>query len=478
MMQQEKGKPLPGPRGLPLLGNILDLGEAPHVDLAQLAQKYGNVYQIRIGSRPIVVLNGVDTIRQALVRQSIDFAGRPDFTSFETMKEILGGSMTFSNYSTGWKLHRKLAESTMRHFASGRQSSAIETKVSQEVQYLVDHWSNNNEGENVLDPTTTLRLSVSNIMCSFILGTRHELDDPKLLGFLEMSDDFNTAAGAGNPVDFMPWLRYLPSRTMQNLRRVLTNFKDWFGSSIEEHNQHYEDGSEKDMLDFIISASKRRDPEELERLNLTREILQCTVYDLFGAGFDTVSSTLHWMLLYLILHQDIQKQIQDEIDEIVGRERVPNLSDRGHLPFTEAFILEVLRHSSVLPFTIPHSTTRDTNLCDFFIPKDTVVFVNLYSANYDSTKWDKPEDFNPDRFLIADGSRIDPSKTESFLPFSAGRRRCLGSEIARMELFIYMTTLLHQCNFKAADGELPSTKAVHGLTTHPNAFTMKVIRRM
>ena len=477
MMQQERGRPLPGPRGLPILGNILDLGEAPHINLAQLAQKYGDVYQIRIGSRPIVVLNGTDTIRQALVRQSIDFAGRPDFASFETLKEIMGGSMTFSNYSSGWKLHRKLAENTMRNFASGKQSTSVEMKVCEEVKYLIDYWSNNNEGENIVDPTNTLKLSVSNIMCSYILGKRHTLDDPKLLEFLEMSDDFSAAAGAGNPVDFMPWLRYLPNKTMQNFRRVLTNFKDWFGPSIEEHKEEYEDGSDNDMLNFLITSSNRRDPEELERLNITREILQSTVYDLFGAGFDTVSATLHWALLHIVLHQDIQKQIQDELDEVVGRDRFPNLRDRGNLPLTEAFILEVLRYSTVLPFTIPHSTTRDTTLCEFFIPKDSVVFVNLYSTNYDSRKWDKPDEFNPRRFLLADGSRIDPSKTESCLFFSAGRRRCLGSEIARTELFLYITYLLHQCNFKPEEGELPSTKAVYGLTTRPNAFNMKVARR-
>ena len=476
MEHQDKGKPLPGPRGLPFLGNILDLGEAPHVNLAQLAQKYGDVYQIRIGSRPIVVLNGVDIIRQALVRQSIDFAGRPDFASFELMKEVMGGSIAFSNYSSGWKLHRKLAESTLRHFAHGRQASTVESKVAEEVQYLIDHWTNNNDGETVVDPTNTLKLSVSNIMCSFILGQRHELNDQKLLDFLDMSDDFNSAAGS-TAVDFLPWLRYFPTKTMQNLRRVLTNFTEWFGASIDDHKEQYEEGSDKDIYDFLITASNRHDPDELERLKLTREILQSTVYDLFGAGFDTVSATLHWAMLRLITHPEIQRQIREELDDVVGRDRLPTLGDRGHLPFTEAFILEVLRHSSVLPFTIPHSTTRDTNLCDYFIPEQTVVFVNLYSANNDTRKWDKPEEFNPCRFLTADGSRIDPAKTESFLPFSAGRRRCLGSEIARMELFLYVTHLLHQCYFKPEDGEPIKVQCTFGLTTRPFPFNMKVARR-
>ncbi|XP_038069232.1 cytochrome P450 1A1-like [Patiria miniata] len=467
------GKTLPGPRGLPLLGNILDLGEASHVSLSQLAQKYGDVYQIRIGSRPVVVLNGMETIKQALVKQSVDFAGRPDFMSSQSMKEINGGSMTFSDYSPAWKVHRKIAETALRHFTSGQQSQSVQDKVLFEVQELINTWTNNNVGSTVVDPSIVLKLSVSNIMCSYIFSRRHKLDDPRLTEFSAMSDDFGAAASSGNTLDFMPWLKYLPTKTMQNFRRLLLNFKDWFGGYINQHNEAYQEDSEKDILDYLITVGNKMETEELKQLNLTREILQTTVYDLFGAGFDTVSAVLTWAVLLMILHPDIQRDIQEEIDEVIGTDRSPQLSDRGKLPLTEACLHEVLRYSSVVPFTIPHSTTRDTQLNGYQIPKDTVIFVNLHSINQDPKLWTEPQEFNPRRFLAADG-RLDPEKTASVLPFGAGRRRCLGSELGRIEMFLYFTSLLQKCTLEIPNGERPSTACVPGLAQRPLPFQMRI----
>ncbi|XP_033630841.1 cytochrome P450 1A1-like [Asterias rubens] len=471
----EKSKSLPGPRGLPLLGNILDLGgEALHVNLSQLAQKYGDVYQIRIGSRPVVVLNGMETIRQALVKQSTDFAGRPDFMSSQVMKEINGGSMTFSDYSPGWKLHRKIGETALRHFTSGQQSSSVQDKVLLEVQELIETWTNNNKGSTVVDPSLMLKLSVSNIMCSYIFSRRHKLDDARLRDFAAMSDDFGAAASSGNTMDFMPWLKYLPTKTMQNFRRLLQNFKDWFGGYMQQHLENYQENSEKDIMDYLITMGNKIDPVELEQLHLTREMLQTTVYDLFGAGFDTVSAVLTWALLLMILHPDIQRDIQEEIDAVIGVDRLPQLSDRGKLPLTEACLHEVLRYSSVVPFTIPHTTTRDTHLNGYPIPKDTVIFVNLYSINQDPTVWQNPEEFNPRRFLTADGGSVDPERTASVMPFGAGRRRCLGSELGRVEMFLYFTTLMQKCSLEISNGDRPSTKSSNGLTQRPLPYQMRI----
>ncbi|XP_022080259.1 cytochrome P450 1A1-like [Acanthaster planci] len=467
------GKTLPGPRGLPILGNILDLGETLHVSLYQLAQKYGDVYQIRIGSRPVVVLNGIETIKQALVKQSTDFAGRPDFISSQVMKEINGASMTFSDYSPAWKLHRKIAETALRHFTSGQQSKSVQDKVLFEVQELISTWTNNNSGSTVVDPSIVLKLSVSNIMCSYIFSRRHKLDDPRLTEFSAMSDDFGAAASSGNTMDFMPWLKYLPTKTMQNFRRLLLNFKDWFGGYINQHREAYQEDSEKDILDYLITVGNKIDEEELEQLNLTREMLQTTVYDLFGAGFDTVSAVLTWAILLVILHPEIQRDIQEEIDTVIGKDMLPQLTDRGKLPLTEACLYEVLRFSSVVPFTIPHSTTRETQLNGYLIPKGTVIFVNLYSINQDPKIWTGPQEFNPRRFLTGDG-RLDPEKTASILPFGAGRRRCLGSELGRIEMFLYFTTLMQKCRLEIPNGERPSTSCIPGLAQRPLPYQMRI----
>ncbi|XP_038069231.1 cytochrome P450 1A5-like [Patiria miniata] len=478
-------KVLPGPWGLPLLGNILQLGTAPHVTLKEMARKYGDVFQIRIGSRPVVVLNGYQAIRQALVKQSIDFAGRPDLSSTRSIQDIFGSTLAFSTHGEGWKLQRKITHSTLRHFTSGSQLSSVGARISREALDLIEAWTsqpekNNSVSEGVQSkrhPFNILKLSVSNVMYSYIFGRRHTLDDQKLLDFIDMSDAFSEAIGTGNPADFMPWLRHFSGRIHDRFVRMLREYKDWFGKDIADHIHKYEEDSEANILDYLITVCRRTDQEKMERLGLSEEIITSSVHDMFGAGFDTMSAALKWAVALMIIHPDVQRELQAEIDAVIGRDRYPATSDRGRLPLTESCLLEVFRYSSMIPMTIPHSTTKDTELNGYFIPKDTVVFVNLHSMHHDENRWEKPEEFNPRRFLTEDGSRLDPAKTVDVMPFGAGKRRCIGSELARLEFFLYFTTLMHQCNLAAADGVTPKMQHSPGLVQTPLPFSMTVRKR-
>ncbi|XP_042329938.1 cytochrome P450 1A5-like [Sceloporus undulatus] len=175
-------------------------------------------------------------------------------------------------------------------------------------------------------------------------------------------------------------------------------------------------------------------------------------FHLRHTGFDTVTTTLSWSLMYLVVHPEIQTKIQKEIDEVIGRARKPNLQDRHLLPYTEAFILEVFRHSSFLPFTIPHRTTKKTVLNGYYIPKDLCVFVNQWQVNHDEALWKDPDSFNPERFLTADGKNIDKEESEKVLTFGLGKRKCIGEQIARWEVFLFLTTLLQELEFSVPNG--------------------------
>ncbi|PIK55900.1 putative cytochrome P450 1A1-like [Apostichopus japonicus] len=476
----KQAKSVPGPRGLPILGNAHQLSNELHKTCAKLSNEYGDVFRIRIGSRDVVVLNGADAIRQALVRQSIDFAGRPDILSFRTYKKIIGENISFTSYSPGWKLHRKLAETALRTFTAGRQRSVLEEKVIFEVEELITFWTNNNNEEIVVDPANVIKLSVSNVMLSFIMGRRHELDNQKLLDFLSVSDDFAAATENGNPADFMPWLRYIAHGLVTKFENVLHSYKNWFGSYIEEHKRDFQVGSEEDILDYLCTATDGMNVNELAAAKITKETLQSTVYDLFGAGFDTVSSTLIWAVLYLITYPEIQERLYQELERNVGQNRNPNLDDRQNLPFTQAFLSETLRHSCVVPFTIPHATTRDVILggkYNFRIPRDTVVFVNLHSVQHSKEVWDKPERFDPTRFLTEDGKELDQTKVEKTMAFGAGRRRCLGSELGRNELFLYVTNLVHKLSFSPYNKEELTMDYIPGLSVRPLPFKVRLTLR-
>lgn len=493
----DKAKPLPGPWGIPVLGNMLSLGRsAPHLSLTALAKKFGSIFQIRLGSRPVLVLNGYEAIQKALIKQAVVFSGRPDLYTFELIKSGAnsGTSLTFGNYSETWKLHRKLAESSLRHFTAGSQVKFVESVVSTEASELVQYFkhiacdnnNNNNNAngdqckprpDNVVDIRNVLRLAVSNVMCWFMFSKRHTYEDEALLNLLNISDRFTAATGSGNPVDFMPWLRVFLRKSTNEFKSMLTEFRAFVGGNLlDVHTAEYEDGSERDILDHLVTSGRRYNENNNKKAVIDDLMLRETCLDYFGAGFETVSTTLEWCLLYMAAHPDTQRKVQQEIDTMVGQDRLPTLEDREKLPYTQSCLLEILRHATPVPFAIPHSTISDTVLDGYFVAKDTVVFVNLYSAHFDPQVWNEPQVFNASRFLTSDGA-IDQDMKKHVIPFSVGRRRCIGSDLARIELFLFFTIFLQNFSIEhSKDGEV-SMEATDGLARRPKDLNINFISR-
>jgi len=164
--------------------------------------------------------------------------------------------------------------------------------------------------------------------------------------------------------------------------------------------------------------------------------------DLFVAGAETTSTTLSWTFLLLALHPEIQEKLHEEIRRVVGMSRLPSLNDRPEMPYTEAVIMEVMRYSAMVPLAVQHRTVEDVHFHGFFIPKDTLIIPNLYCAMRDPKVWGDPDNFRPDRFLSPDGKTV--VRHEAFIPFSTGRRVCLGETLARDELFLFTTSLFQR----------------------------------
>lgn len=172
----------------------------------------------------------------------------------------------------------------------------------------------------------------------------------------------------------------------------------------------------------------------------------------------------------------MQARVQAELDQVVGRDRLPCLDDQPKLPYIMAFLYEAMRFSSLVPITIPHATTANASVLGYHIPKDTVVFVNQWSVNHDPVKWPNPEDFDPTRFLDQDGF-INKDLASSVMIFSMGKRRCIGEEISKIQLFLFTSILAHQCNFKANPDEPAKMDFNYGLTIKPKSFKINVTLR-
>ncbi|NXC49408.1 CP1A5 protein, partial [Penelope pileata] len=457
----------PGPWGLPVLGNVLELRKDPHLVLTRMSRKYGDVMEITIGSRPVLVLSGLDTIRQALVKQGEDFMGRPNLYSFQHITD--GQSLTFSPDSGEmWKARRKLAQNALKTFsitASPMTSSSclLEEHVSKEASYLVTKFLQLMEEKQSFDPYRYVVVSVANVICAICFGKRYDHNDQELLSVVNITNEIEEAVAAGNPADFIPLLRYLPSRAMNSFKEFNHRLMSFLQRTVKEHYQTYDKNNIRDITDSLIDQCTEEKARANSATQIPKEKIINLVNDIFGAGFDTVTNTLSWSLMYLVTYPDVQKRIQAELDQTIGHERTPRLSDRGMLPYTEAFILEVFRHSSFMPFTIPHSTTRDTVLNGYYIPKDHCVFINQWQVNHDEKLWKDPEIFNPERFLNAEGTEVNKVDAEKVMVFGLGKRRCIGETIARWEVFLFLSTLLQQLEFSIRDGKKADMTPIYGL---------------
>ncbi|KAI2653305.1 cytochrome P450 1A1-like protein [Labeo rohita] len=459
---------LPGPKPLPIIGNVLEVGNNPHLSLTAMSKCYGPVFQIQIGMRPVVVLSGNDVIRQALLKQGDEFAGRPDLHSSKFISD--GKSLAFSTDKVGvWRARRKLALSALRTFStvqgkSSEYSCALEEHISKEGLYLIERLHNVMKADGGFDPFRHIVVSVANVICGICFGRRYSHDDDELVSLVNMSDEFGKIVGSGNPADFIPFLRILPSTTMKKFVDINARFSNLMKKLVNEHYDTFNKDNIRDITDSLINLCEDRKLDENSNIQVSDEKVVGIVNDLFGAGFDTISTALSWAVVYLVAYPEIQERLQRELEEKIGMERTPRLSDRTDLPLLEAFILEIFRHSSFLPFTIPHCTSKDTSLNGYFIPKDTCVFVNQWQVNRDPELWKDPSSFNPDRFLTADGTDLNKTEGEKVLTFGLGKRRCIGESIGRAEVFLFLAILLQRLKFSGMPGEMLDMTPEYGLT--------------
>uniref|UniRef100_A0A8C9NX30 Uncharacterized protein n=1 Tax=Spermophilus dauricus TaxID=99837 RepID=A0A8C9NX30_SPEDA len=233
---------------------------------------------------------------------------------------------------------------------------------------------------------------------------------------------------------------------------------------LEEHRMTWDPAQPpRDLPDaFLVEVEKAKgNPES----SFNDENLRVMVLDLFTAGMVTTSTTMAWAPLLMILHPDVQRHVQQEIDEVIGQVRQPEMGDQARMPFTMAVIHEVQRFGDIIPLGMPHMTSCDVEVQGFFIPKGTTLITNLSSVLKDETVWEKPL-----RFLDAQGHFV---KREAFMPFSAGRRVCLGEPLARMELFLFFTCLLQRFSFSVPPGQArPSDRGVFGTIVTPSPYQL------
>lgn len=480
----------PGPHPWPIIGNLDLLGrfENPFKGFSVLALQYGDIYTLTLGHTRCLVVNNLELIREVLNKNGKFFGGRPDFLRYD---KLFGGDRNNSLALCNWSQLQQKRRNLARRHCSPRESSSYFTKMSsvgcQEIDHLLEKIKKDFVPGQAFNIKAAVNAACANMFFEYMCSTRFDYDDLEFQQFVKFFDEIFWEVNQGHPLDFLPWL--LPFYT-QHMKRI----SDWsviirkfiLDRVINQREFNVDlDEPDTDFTDALLKSL-------MKNKNLSRNTIIFMLEDFVG-GHSAVGNLVMLALAYIAKDPTIGAKIQSEVDTITsnGRRSI-TLMDMAELPYTMATIFEVLRYSSS-PI-VPHVATEDTVIAGFGVTSGTIVFINNYVLNMSSKNWDNPDQFYPDRFLeriyrssVKESSQIyrkdmknsegsysgvdfeneknskseveptEPIKFQlrknlpHFLPFSIGKRTCIGQNLVRGFGFILLSNILLRFDINTPD---------------------------
>ncbi|BBN12670.1 protein MpCYP829F4 [Marchantia polymorpha subsp. ruderalis] len=445
----------PGPRGLPMIGHLHLLGTAPHQTLLAMSQKHGHIIRLNFGVYPTVVVSSPDLAREVLKTQDQHLASRPTFESGKILAYD-NQSTSLRPYGDKWRMMRKIMSTELLSGKRIEQSQKIRTE---ELRNTVEDILSDGHNGQLVDIDAKLTALVLNQTTRFNFRRRYYgTKRTDVAEGAEAFQDLVKVIGGTSfffPGEFFPFLKFLDLGGVEKKMRKLAHQADVFYSSILASHRN-PDGSyiPKDSVDMdfvdVLLAFQRDNTNEFF---ISDDQIKASIQDVIIASSSTSSASMIWGLAELMRNPGVLKKAQQELDEVVGRERVVEEADLARLPYLRAMVKETFRLHPVLPLLLPHQSDVDVKIGGYDIPAGTRVMVNTYAIGRDPSIWKSALDFTPERFL---GSSIDV-KGQNFelLPFGAGRRMCVGFNLGLVTVEYGLAQILHCCDLQLPEGISP-----------------------
>jgi cytochrome P450 len=460
----------PGPFPYPFLGNIPQIMTAdPVKPFSKLADKYGDIFTVTFPNGNAVILNTASLVREARLasgRQEDLMGKSPEY--FYPFGDIMGHNMAVSDYSRAYLFERKVFVSALHIFGAGIERASV--RAGHAVDMAMKEIGN--KPGRSFSPKKLLESSIAVQLFEWLTSKNIALDDPIVKELNEFAAIMTSQALLNTMYQLLPSLCYLPTEFSREIKRAKHIREKIFPPEYRAHQESYIPGTVRDVTDSFISAYEKELAKETRKdIGSKDSGIPGLMLAVLTVGSETSSTWLTWFFLYNVLNPNVQSKIHEELDAVVGRDRLPNWKDAESLPYLQATLCEVERASGMMT-VIGTNAIRDTTIAGYNIPKGTFVGMNLLKAHEDRREWPEPEKFKPERFLDEDGKFVGWNKLHGFMPFGIGRRECPGQLLAKIMMFSFASILLHRFKIELPEGaEMPTDKvSTPQVITQPNDF--------
>ncbi|KAL7616069.1 hypothetical protein Lser_V15G00895 [Lactuca serriola] len=418
---------------LPIIGHLYLLKPPLYRTFAKLSAKYGPILFLRFGSRRVLLVSSPSAAEECFTKNDIIFANRPHML----FGKIIGNDYTsfvWAPYGDNWRNLRRIA--AIEILSIHRLNEFHDVRVD-EGRFLIRKLLSHSSAVDLKSVFYELTL---NVMMRMISGKRYfggDMAEVEEEGkrFRAILKETFLLSGAANVGDYLPFLSWFGVKGLQNKLIALKEQRDvFFQGLIEQLRKPKGENKKKTMIELLLSLQES-DPEYY-----TDEMIRSFVLALLTAGTDTSAGTMEWAMSLLLNHPQVIKKAQNEIDTVIGTDRLIDESDVINLPYLHCIINETQRLKPAGPLLVPHESSEDCIVGGYKIPRGTMLLVNQWAIHHDPSIWVDPERFDPERFEGLEGTR-DGFK---LMPFGSGRRGCPGEGLA-MRVMGLTLGLLIQC---------------------------------
>ncbi|KDQ63502.1 hypothetical protein JAAARDRAFT_147890 [Jaapia argillacea MUCL 33604] len=461
----------PGPKGLPFIGNVRDLPkELPWLTYTEWAANYGELVYVEVFGRGMLILNSVKAITDLFDKRSSNYSDRPPMYM---VNELIGWDWDFAHmhYGDWWRKHRKTFHQYFHPNAivayrpiQIKETHALLRRLLVSPERFIPH----------------VRQHAGSIILQVAYGYKIESEDDYYVDLAGRAMEGLISAGNAGTylVDFIPILKYVPPWMpgASFMRKAL----QWRKPTIELKEAPFKLVKEAMVQNTATPSFCSTNLEKLtdESPPDEEEVIKNCAGIAYLAGSDTTVSVVTTFILAMVLHPEVQKRAQADLDAVVGVEgRLPDFEDRSRLPFIDAIISETLRWHPVTPLALAHASMEDDVYEGYFIPAGTTITGNAWAILHDPSMYPDPSAFKPERFLKREGGEC--ARDPMTVAFGFGRRICPGRHLAEASVWIAIVSILSTFDIgKAVDSEghdiEPKIEYHSGLVSHPMPFICSI----